>query len=91
MAGFRWVKAPATEANMRRLGIAYEVKTVQMSQIDLAEGLRRQARLIGKLDQDYAIPSCGSWVSAYEGFCCFHFQRPWKPRSNTMAVHAAFL
>jgi hypothetical protein len=51
----RWVKDNKVEANMRSLGIKFEVETVPFNKIDLHEGIRRQARLLGKLNDDYVV------------------------------------
>lgn len=47
----KWVKDQKCEPFMRKLGIKFETETVQLSNIDPQEGLRRQARLIGKLNE----------------------------------------
>jgi hypothetical protein len=51
----RWVKDQKVEANLRNMGISFQVERVPKDNNDLGEGLRRQARMIGKLDQDYVL------------------------------------
>lgn len=52
---FRFVKDQKVEANLKAMGIAFEVANVPKEKIDFPEGLRRQARLINGLNQDYVI------------------------------------
>ncbi len=49
------MKDQKVEANLRALGIPFEIEHIQVADIDLEEGLRRQTRLLGKLNQDYAV------------------------------------
>lgn len=51
----RWVKDPKVEANLRSLGLKFEVETVPMKAIDRDEGMRRQTRLCGKLMDDVVL------------------------------------
>jgi hypothetical protein len=53
----RWLKDPKVEANLRRLGIKFEIETgILMLNIDREEGMRRQVRLAGKLTDDVITP-----------------------------------
>lgn len=52
----RWIKDPKVEANLRRLGVKFEIETgIALPDIDRDEGMRRQVRLQGKLMDDVAL------------------------------------
>lgn len=51
----RWIKDQKVEANLRALGIQFEAEKISLNDCDLSEGLRKQTRLLGKLNQDYVV------------------------------------
>ena len=63
----KWVKDHKVESGLRQMKIAFEVERVEKVNIDRNEGLRRQARLINKLNDDNVLklgmamtePECG--------------------------------
>ncbi len=52
---FKWARDPKVETNLRALGIQFEVETIKLEDVDFQEGLKRQARLLGKLNDDYVL------------------------------------
>jgi hypothetical protein len=50
-----WCKDIKIEKALRSLGIHFEAEKVNLDDVDLAEGLRKQTRLLGKLNQDYVL------------------------------------
>lgn len=52
----RFIKDQKVETNLRRMGIPYEICTsIPLEKIDWDEGIRRQTRLINKLDEDSVL------------------------------------
>lgn len=51
----KWVKDQKVEANLRALGVQFEVARIPVEKIDWEEGLRRQARMLGKLNDDAVL------------------------------------
>lgn len=52
---FSWVKDIKIEKGLRALGIQFEAEKVNLDDVDLVEGLRKQTRLLGKLNNDYVL------------------------------------
>lgn len=52
---FKWVKDQKVEANLRALGIPFSIERVKLADVDLQAGLRNQARLVGKLNDEYVL------------------------------------
>ena len=72
----RWVKDQKVEANLRRLGIDFDCEKIEIASVDLEEGLRRQARLIGKLNDDYVLQLGIAMQSESAAFPMTILQRP---------------
>lgn len=53
---FRWVKDIKVEANLRAMGVPFEIQTgISLTKVDLEEGIKRQKRLINKLNEDAVL------------------------------------
>jgi hypothetical protein len=57
-----WVKDKQAEDGMRTLGIHYDEVQVTLDKIDLAEGVRRQVRLVGRLDDNLVEQYAMAWA-----------------------------
>jgi hypothetical protein len=72
----RWVKDQKVEANLRALGIPFEVERVERKDIDVKEGLRRQTRLIGRLNDDAVIQMACAMGQPEAAFPMVILQKP---------------
>jgi len=61
---------------MRSLGVPMEVEKVQVADIDLNEGLKRQARLLGKLNDDYVLQMAVAMEQLDAAFPMVILQKP---------------
>ncbi len=73
---FRWVKDAKVEANLRALGVSHEVEHVALADVDLPEGLRRQARMVGHLNTEYVLQLAVAMGQEAAAFPMTILQRP---------------
>lgn len=72
----KWVKDQKVEPFMRKLGIKFEVEKVLVNQIDANEGIKRQARLLNKLNQDHVLSMAIAMQSEESAFPMIILQKP---------------
>jgi hypothetical protein len=72
----RWCRDQKVEANLRSLGIQFEAMKVARDQIDTEEGIRRQARLINKLNEDQVLSMAIDMAKPDAAFPMPILQRP---------------
>lgn len=72
----RWIKDQKVESKNRSLGIPFEVEKVPIKKMDLAEGLRRQARMIQKLDDNTVLILAQDMLKPEAAFPYCVFQKP---------------
>jgi len=51
----KWIKDQKVENKLRSLGVKFEIEQIPFAKIDRDEGIRRQARMIGKLDENNVV------------------------------------
>ncbi len=79
---FRWTKDPKTDANLRSMGLVPEEIIILRSQVDAEEGLRRQARMIAKLNEDWVLQLSLKMSEEDAAFPMIVLQKPATPKSK---------